>query len=81
MRGPRLNVERRQVLQLLASSADGVNEELLVLDHRFTRRMLAGLVHTGLATADREIVKAGGKPIEVVRVRITAAGRRAIDGN
>jgi hypothetical protein len=79
MRGPRLNVERRQVLQLLASSPDGVNEELLVLDHGFTRRMLTGLVRTGLA--EREVVKAGAKPIEVVRVRITAVGWRAIDGN
>jgi len=79
MRGPRLNVERRQVLQLLASSADGVNEELLVLDHGFTRRMLTGLVRTGLATEERVITKAGSKPIEVVRVRITEAGRRAIE--
>jgi hypothetical protein len=79
MRGPRLNVERRQVLQLLASSPDGVNEELLLLDHGFTRRMLTGLVRAGLA--EREVVKAGGKPIEVVRVRITAVGWRAIDGN
>jgi hypothetical protein len=78
MRGPRLNVERRQVLQLLASSADGVNEELLVFDHGFTRRMLTGLVRTGLAAVEREVIKAGGKTIEVVKVRITAAGRNAL---
>jgi hypothetical protein len=41
--------------------------------------MIAGLVRTGLATADRESVDARGKAIEVVRVRITAAGRRAIE--
>jgi hypothetical protein len=81
MRGPRLNVERRQALQLLASSPDGVNEELLFLDHGFTRRMLTGLVRAGLAAAEREVVKAGGKPIEVVRVRITAAGRKVVEGN
>jgi hypothetical protein len=80
MRGPRLNVERREVLQLLASNPDGVNEELLVLDHGFTRRMLTGLVRTGLAAEEREVVKAGGEPIEVVRVRITAAGRKMIEG-
>jgi len=33
----------------------------------------------GLAAAEREVVKAGGKAVEVVRVRITAAGRRAIE--
>jgi len=38
--------------------------------------MLAGLVRAGLATAEREVIKTGGKTIEVVRVRITAAGRR-----
>jgi len=41
--------------------------------------MIAGLFRTGLAAAEREVVMAGGKAIEVVRVRITAAGRRAIE--
>jgi hypothetical protein len=51
-----------------------------VLAHGFDSDMIAGLIRTGLAIADREIVKAGGKPIEVVRVRITAAGRKMIEG-
>jgi hypothetical protein len=41
--------------------------------------MIAGLVRTGLATAERETIKARGKTIEVVRVRITEAGRKAIE--
>jgi len=41
--------------------------------------MLVGLVRAGLATAEREVIKTGGKTIEVVRVRITAAGRKAIE--
>jgi len=41
--------------------------------------MLVGLVRAGLATAEREVIKTGGTTIEVVRVRITAAGRRAIE--
>jgi hypothetical protein len=41
---------------------------------------LPALVNQGLATMAREQVKAGGKMIEVGRVRITAAGRRAIEG-
>jgi hypothetical protein len=52
--------------------------ELLGLGHGFSRRLVAGLVRRGLAAAEREIVKAGGKPIEVVRVRIREARRRAI---
>jgi hypothetical protein len=42
--------------------------------------MLTGLVHNGLATAQPErTMGADGKPIEVVRIKITEAGRRAIE--
>jgi hypothetical protein len=51
-----------------------------VLAHGFDTDMIAGLVRTGLATADREIVNARGKTIEVVRITITDAGRRALEG-
>jgi len=47
--------------------------------HGFENDMIAGLVGAGLATAERETMKAGVKPIEVVRLRITAAGRTAIE--
>jgi hypothetical protein len=79
----RLSVEQCQALELLASRPDGVTERLLVLAHGFDTDIIAGLVHTGLATADRETVKTLAKTrvktIEVVRVRITAAGRRALE--
>jgi hypothetical protein len=79
----RLRAEQRQVLELLASRPHGVTERLLVLAHGFDTDMIAGLVRTGLAKADREIVKtlakARVKTVEVVRVRITEAGRRAIE--
>jgi hypothetical protein len=42
--------------------------------------MLANLVRAGLATAQRQRVRAGGKTMEVVRMRITEAGRRATEG-
>jgi hypothetical protein len=64
---------------LLAGSRHGVNAELLIRGHRLSRRVLAGLVRAGLAAAKREMVMAGGKAVEVVRVRITAAGRQAIE--
>ena len=63
---------------LLLNSPRGVEEALLV--HSFSRQMLVGLVRAGLAAAEREVVTADGKPIEVVRVRITAAGRKMIEG-
>jgi hypothetical protein len=76
----RLNpAHRRRALELLASSPHGATEKLLVVAHGFDNDMIASLVRHGLATADREIVKAGAKAIEVVRVRITAAGRKIIE--
>jgi hypothetical protein len=46
--------------------------------HVLGRRLLAGLGRCGLAAAEREVVMAGGKAVEVVRMRITAVGRRAL---
>lgn len=74
----RLSPNARRALTLLATSPHGANEALLVLVHGFKRQILAGLVRAGLATAEREIANAGGKPVEVVRVRITNDGRKAI---
>jgi hypothetical protein len=78
MTGPRLNVERRQALELLASSPEGLTVKV-PLTYGSTRRLFTGLVHTGLATTQPESVKgADGETIEAVRMRITKAGRRAI---
>jgi hypothetical protein len=41
--------------------------------------MLAGLVRAGLAIVRREVIMAGGKTVEVVRIKITGAGRRALE--
>ncbi len=48
-----------------------------MLAHGFDSDMIAGLVHSGLAMARRENMKAGSRAIEVVRIRITGAGRDA----
>jgi hypothetical protein len=40
--------------------------------------LLNAHVHWGLATLTHEQVKAGGKPVEVARVRITESGRDAL---
>jgi hypothetical protein len=82
IRKRRLNPQPRrtvELLRLLASSPHGTTEALLVRVHRFDSDMLAGLVRAGLATAERETMKAGAKPIDVVRLQITAAGRKAIE--
>ncbi len=79
LRKRRLSLKARQALELLAVDQRGLAEALL-LTYGFTRDLLAGLVYTGLATAQRQAVKAGGKTIRVIRIRITEAGRRAIEG-
>ncbi len=78
---PGLSTEQRQALELLASDPHGAGEELLVVAHGFDSDMIAGLVRSGFATANRETMKAGGKTIEFVRITITDAGRRAIEGS
>src|SRR5215468_796366 len=68
-----------RALELLAGGRHGANEQLLVLRHGFVRRMLAGVVDGGAATVQRQVVKAGGKPVEASRIRITDTGRQAIE--
>jgi len=71
--------DQRWALELLASEPHGATDGLLVLVHGLQIKMLAGLVHEGLATAIvGEGIESDGKTIEVVRIAITDAGRRAI---
>jgi hypothetical protein len=82
IRKRRLNPQPRrtvELLRLLATSPHGATEALLVRVHGFDSDMVGGLVRAELATAERETMKAGIKPVEVVRLRITAAGRKAIE--
>jgi len=74
-RGPKPN--RRRALELIACSPDGMTEAML-LAHGFTVDMLADLIRAGLATGKTERVVAGGRSMEVTRVRITGAGRRTL---
>jgi hypothetical protein len=75
----RLSSEQRRALELLARDPRGATGHLLMIAHGFEMKMLAGLVHEGLAEAKvGESVKAGGKMIEVVHFWITDAGRDAL---
>jgi hypothetical protein len=57
-------------------SRDGCTEAL-VLAHGLTVEMLADLVRAGFVTATAECIVVGSRKIEIARVRITDAGRRA----
>ena len=68
-------IRRQRALSLLANSADGRTEARL-LSHGFTREVISGLIRDGLATANTSRV--GRAPVEVVRIKITEAGRAAL---
>ena len=74
-RGPK--PDRRRALELLAASPDGCTEALM-LAHGFTVELLVDLCIAELAIATPERMVAGGRAVEVVRMKITEAGRRAL---
>ena len=78
-RKPRLGAEPRRALEMLADAPRGCPAALL-LTLGFKTKMVASLVHAKLATAHRETMRAHGYAIEVIRITITDAGRRALEG-
>jgi hypothetical protein len=74
-----LGAERRRALQLLASIPFGATETVMLAHHGFKRRTLTDLVHAGLATIERTSVNTEGKVFAAGRIRITAAGRSALE--
>jgi hypothetical protein len=69
--------QRRQALELLEASIDGCTEAIM-LAYGFKSELLVELVNAGLATASIERTVVAGRGVKVVRMRITAAGRRAL---
>ena len=76
---PLMTKDGRRVLELLARSAQGCTEVLL-LAQGFSVELLCDLVCDGLASAHAERMVAGSKVIEVARMRITEAGLQALTG-
>jgi hypothetical protein len=76
-RGPK--PDRRRALGLLAASADGCTEAVM-LAHGFSIDMLVELINAGLATARPKRILVGGYQEGRTRVRITQEGRRALGG-
>jgi len=73
----RLDTKQRDALELLTAASPSCPQPLL-LAHGFKIEMLADLVRKGFATALTEPVNAGRRSVEVVRLKITEAGRRAL---
>jgi hypothetical protein len=72
-----LTADQRRALNLLATAGPSGRTEGIMAAH-FDVELLAGLVRTGLVQVEVADVRAGGRAIEVVRMRITDAGRRAL---
>jgi hypothetical protein len=72
-----MNRDQRRALRLLAGSPLGVTEANM-LAHGFTIEMLYALVRDGLATAEQRETRAGRRPIKVIWLTITDAGRQAL---
>src|SRR5262249_8846061 len=74
---PTPNQQRRRALELLEASIDGCTEAIM-LAYGFKTELVVQLVNAGLATATIEHMAVGGRRVKVIRMRITAAGRRAL---
>jgi hypothetical protein len=73
---PRADTDRR-ALALLVENPDGCNRATM-LARGFPLAVLNRLVRAGLATSHIEREERADKAIEIVRVKITEAGRKAL---
>jgi hypothetical protein len=76
-RKPRLSTDQRRALRLLASSRDGVSEALMMA-HGFGVKLMAGLVQAELAATSVQRIVGGGREVQITRMKITDAGRKAL---
>jgi hypothetical protein len=72
-----MTAKERHLLELLTESPDGVTDAFL-LAQGFSLDLLVHLVRVRYATAKRERSFAGGREVEITRVRVTEPGRRAV---
>ena len=73
----RFDNDRRSALAVLAETPDG-RTRAMMLARGFSLALLNRLVRAGLATTHVDPEERADKLIEIVRVKITEAGRRAL---
>jgi hypothetical protein len=76
---PRLSRERRHLLKILAGSGHIGVTEAIMMAYGFSTAMLAGMACDGFVAVVVDMVRAGDRTIKVRRLRITDAGRKAIE--
>jgi hypothetical protein len=74
-----MTAAERKLLELLSTSADDCTE-LHLAANGFTLEVVVSLTHAGLATSTTQRGHAGGHAVDLTRIRITDAGRRALAG-
>ena len=70
-----ITVEQRRALKVLADASTRGCAEAGLRAHGFDAAMLAELINAGLVTRMPERVRAGGRLVDVTRLRITKAGQ------
>ena len=76
-RAERERTQQRRALRLLADAPEGMTEALMMA-HGFNSELLVDLCIAGLAIAKVERMIAGRRTVEVVRLKITEAGRQTL---
>jgi hypothetical protein len=66
-----------RLLELLAGVPEGITEAVLMA-YGFAATTVTSLIDAGLATPGTERILAGGRTVNVTRLRITPAGRMAL---
>ena len=73
-----ITVEQRRALKVLADASTRGCAEAMLRAHGFDAAMLAELINAGLVTRMPERVRAGGRLVDIARLRITKAGQGVI---
>jgi hypothetical protein len=73
-----ITVEQRRALKMLAEASTRGCAEAVLRAHGFDTAMLAELIDAGFVSRMSEQVRAGGRSVDVARLRITPVGRGMI---
>ena len=73
-----ITVEQRRALKMLADASTRGCAEAVLRAHGFDAATLAELIDAGLVSRMPEHVRAGGRSVDVARLRITPIGRGVV---
>jgi hypothetical protein len=77
----KLTNAQHRALELLAALGPHGSTETMLMANGFKLQLLIDLVRNGLASTVTESIPAGGRTVEVMRLRITDVGRQVLAEN